>query len=604
VAAAALVLALVALVPVGTSDAAMPGLPGQVAFQSDETGNFDIWIADRDGTNLVNLTNHAARDQEPAWSFDGTRIAFTSDRNGDFEIFVMNADGTGVSGTGVLGNEPNWSPDGKIYFNCPPDPLRICVLDPAGSGFSYLGPDTHWTAAAKVSPDGTRIAFSSQEGDVWNVWIMDIDGSNAEQLTFYDWDFIRGWSPDGSTLLFMSQRAGQGWQLYGMNADGSDQRLLLDEVPSQELQYADFSPDGTEFLYHSTDGSDDSALFIANADGSNPRKWLDRPGMQTGPAWQPINTNAVAGRVTFVGIALPGVEVWLAENYGSGNQTNRYACTDAIGQVHFDNVPVGVELLMATGPSVQQPPCDNADFSVAGYDLGTVYTQTFQIDANGTFITFAPMAMCEGEPATMQGTFGNDTILGTSQRDVIVGLSGDDLIKGKGGNDLICGGEGNDTIRGQLGNDVSYGGPGDDRIQDGPGLDVLYGGDGKDRMWGGIGDDSLYGGDGNDQLHGGRHNDDLHGGPGTDRIWGNTEDDALYGDAKSDFLYGGSGVDSLYGGDGNDRLYGQDGDDFLYGENGKDQLRGQSGDDANDGGPHYDWCSTEKTISTNCEKDL
>ena len=476
VVAAALVLALVAVVPIGTSDAAMPGLPGQVAFQSDETGNFDIWIADRDGTNLVNLTSNSADDTEPAWSFDGAKIAFTSERNGDQEIFVMNADGSGVSGTGVLGSEPNWSPDGKIYFNCPPDPLRICVLDPAGSGFTYVGPDTHWTAAAKVSPDGTRIAYSANPLGPWNVWIMDIDGNNPEQLTFQEFDFVRGWSPDGSTLLFMSQRAGQGWQLYGMNADGSNQRLLLDEVPSQERQYADFSPDGTEFLYHSTEGSGDSALFIANADGSNPRKWLDRPGMQTGPAWQPVNTNAVAGRVAFLGIALPGVEVWLAENYGSGNQTNRYACTDAIGQVHFDNVPVGVNLLMATGPSVQQPPCDNADFSVIGYDLGTVYTQEFEIDANGTFITFEPMAMCEGVPATIQGTFAADVLVGTPGPDVIVGLEGNDVIKGGGGDDILCGGGGDDLLRGLTGNDLSYGGPGDDRIQDGPGLDILYGG--------------------------------------------------------------------------------------------------------------------------------
>ncbi len=83
--------------------------------------NSEVFVANADGTEAHNLTNHPAFDGWPAWSPDGTTIAFASNRNSSYQIFVMNADGTNVrliANTEGRGTAPQWGRDGsRIYFS-------------------------------------------------------------------------------------------------------------------------------------------------------------------------------------------------------------------------------------------------------------------------------------------------------------------------------------------------------------------------------------------------------------------------------------------------------------------------------------------------------
>jgi TolB protein len=69
-----------------------------IAFSSNRTGNFEIFIMDRHGNNIRQLTNNPAEDAYPELSPEGDRIAFTSERSGDGDpqIWIMNADGTNI----------------------------------------------------------------------------------------------------------------------------------------------------------------------------------------------------------------------------------------------------------------------------------------------------------------------------------------------------------------------------------------------------------------------------------------------------------------------------------------------------------------------------
>jgi uncharacterized protein len=158
-------------------------------------------------------------------------------------------------------------------------------------------------------------------------------------------------------------------------------------------------------------------------------------------------------------------------------------------------------------------------------------------------LDLAPNLTCNGLPATIVGTIGDDVINGTNGQDVIVGLGGNDIIHGGNADDVICGGSGNDTLYGDNGNDT---------LVDNFGNDTLDGGNGNDSLDGGNGNDILSGQNGNDTLAGGNGNDSLTGANGNDSLNGGGNDDVLIGNNGNDSLTGGSGADSFSGGNGSD----------------------------------------------------
>jgi Tol biopolymer transport system component len=88
-----------------------------IAFDSDESGNSDIWVMPAGGGTAIQLTNHPARDVVPSWSPDGERIAFASDRaNDNYDIWVMSSTGenqTQLTFDPAEEGDQSWAPDGK-----------------------------------------------------------------------------------------------------------------------------------------------------------------------------------------------------------------------------------------------------------------------------------------------------------------------------------------------------------------------------------------------------------------------------------------------------------------------------------------------------------
>jgi Tol biopolymer transport system component len=88
-----------------------------------------------------------------------------------------------------------------------------------------------------VSPDGQRIAVQMHLHDHKDIFLLDAAGQIVQRLTTPPYggghapdNVAPAWSPDGKTILFLSNRDGGAWRLYRMNADGSNQAPFLPDV--------------------------------------------------------------------------------------------------------------------------------------------------------------------------------------------------------------------------------------------------------------------------------------------------------------------------------------------------------------------------------------
>jgi len=105
-----------------TADAGNNGFPSyspdgkQIVFRSGRDGDKNLYIMDRDGTNVRRLTNGRWTDTMCDWSPLGDWITFSSDRGDDFEVWLIRPDGSGLRkliGGGGRHNHPHFSPDAK-----------------------------------------------------------------------------------------------------------------------------------------------------------------------------------------------------------------------------------------------------------------------------------------------------------------------------------------------------------------------------------------------------------------------------------------------------------------------------------------------------------
>jgi TolB protein len=167
---------------------------------------FHIFTADIDGGKLENIERltgehrsdvpryyYSAYDHEinPVWTRDGEGIIYVSNRNH-------------IYGSGGFWRTQSRTPSHADAAAAGAEP----AAGDAAHEFHYE--ETNWKARPDVSPDGSRLVFSSYLGRSWhNLWVMPAGGGDAFPIGYGDWDqTYPRWSPDGTRVAFISNRSG------------------------------------------------------------------------------------------------------------------------------------------------------------------------------------------------------------------------------------------------------------------------------------------------------------------------------------------------------------------------------------------------------------
>lgn len=306
------------------ADPLQEGASARLLFTTNRDGNSEIYSMNADGSDKTRLTNDLLSDFSATWFPDGKKILFIRGTgvapNAD-NIWVMNSDGSGPT---------NLTNDAAAYhFAISPNGSRIAfstnrsgnfaiyVMNADGTGQTQITNGAGQDVAPNWSPDGSRLLFVSARDGNREIYVMNPDGTGQTRLTVASGnDDETAWSPNGSSIVFSSERSGAR-ELYLMNPDGSNQRALT-SGNAENNAFPEWSPDGSKIAF-SSGRTGKRQIFVMNADGSgqtNVTANTSASASENTPHWSPDG-----GRIAFMSFRDGNFEVYVMKADGSG-QTN------------------------------------------------------------------------------------------------------------------------------------------------------------------------------------------------------------------------------------------------------------------------------------------
>jgi TolB protein len=205
-----------------------------------------IWLWPMGLPNPVRLTGGEFSDRDPVFRPDGGAIAFSSQRSGGWDIYVLNlASGSIQQLTDSIAYEahPSWSPDSRqlAYERYVNGRLRIAILRVEDRELMWPGPDGMDSYEPSWSPLARTISFTGRTGGRTDIYLMNLDTQQILNLTNTpDLDErYSTFSPDGMSIAYAAEQNGYSW-IYRIPAPGQPGKVQF----VGQGDRPEWSPDG------------------------------------------------------------------------------------------------------------------------------------------------------------------------------------------------------------------------------------------------------------------------------------------------------------------------------------------------------------------------
>lgn len=255
--------------------------------------SFRLAVADADGFDEQVILTSKQPLMSPAWSADGRRLAYVSFEEGRSVVYVQDIT-TGqreaVARFKGLNSAPGWAPDGRhlaLTLSRDGNP-EVYILDLQSRALSRVTHSHAIDTEPAFAPDGSSLVFTSDRGGKPQIYRVELSNYRPEgrprRLTFEgDYNARASFSPDGSHLAMVSGDNNR-FRIAVMDLESGTVRVLtdsrLDESPS-------FAPNGSMIIF-ATERNNRGVLEAVSVDGQAHQRLGTSQGDVREPAWSPF----------------------------------------------------------------------------------------------------------------------------------------------------------------------------------------------------------------------------------------------------------------------------------------------------------------------------